>query len=118
MCNGQVIKADSGIHDCILLMGYGDLCFFEEEIEVQYKDGTCEVIAVQIPDSTLPNSFAEETIIWSGRCGLIDDIEEHTWEVGIYAMAYEIQKKAVENIKLPVCPNVILLAMSFGNYKQ
>ncbi len=118
MCNGQVIKTDCGIHDCILLMGYGDLCFFEEEIEVQYQDGTCEAIAVQIPDSTLPNPFAEETMIWSGRCGLIDDIEEHTWEVGIYAMAYEIQKKAVENIKLPVCPNVIILAMSFGNYKQ
>ena len=117
-CNGQVIQIGSKIYDCILLMGYGDLCTFEEEIEVQYEDGTGENISIIIPDSTIPNAFVKDTMIWNGSCGFIDDIEEHVWNVGIYARSYPLKQKSIKYIKLPVCPNVILLALSLGTYKK
>ena len=117
-CDGQVIPGDSNIHDSILLMGYGDLCSFQEEIEICYEDGSSDTIPIVVPDATIPNPFIKDTMIWNGRCGLIDDIEEHLWEVGMYARAYEIQKKPVKQIKLPVCPNVILFAVSFGTYEM
>lgn len=113
-CNGQVIDLVPEEYDSIMFMGYGDLCSFEEELELQYEDNTYETIKIEIPDSAIPNPFIKNSLIWNGRCGFIDDIEEHAWDVGLYATKYNINRKILKKIKLPICPNIILLAISLG----
>lgn len=116
-CTGQMIKVPPEEYDCIMLMGYGDLSTFKEELEIQYMDDTCEAIKIEIPHSSIPNQFIKNSMIWNGRCGFIDEIEEHAWYVGIYAKLYPVQRKAIKCVKLPVCPNIILMAISVGKYK-
>ncbi len=116
-CYGQTIAVASNDYDCIMLMGYGDLSSFEEEIEIQYKDDTSIMVSIEVPDSAIPNPFIKNTMIWNGRCGFIDEIEEHAWDVGIYAMLYRIERKALKAIKLPICPNIVLFAISLGKYE-
>lgn len=117
-CNGQVLRVLGEEYDVIMLMGYGDLSSFEDELEIQYEDGTCEAVKIEVPDSCIPNPYIKNSMLWNGRCGFIDDIEEHAWDVGIYAKKYSITRKPLTGIKLPVCPNIILLAVSLGKYKR
>lgn len=113
-CMGQKITLPGGYFDTIMFMGCGDLGSFSEEACVIYADGTRQTFFLQFSEHCVEKPLYNESIVWSGKCGFPGKSED-ALSSRIYAQAYNLDGgKMMQSVLLPVCPNIIIFAISLG----
>lgn len=110
-CKGQVIQL-SNLH-CIglMLLGCGEWGSFEENLIINYKNGTSEVLEIAFSDWSGDPLF-EESIAWQGK--YVAKTNSIIKRMGrIFAKVYSINNTdSINSICLPNCENMHIFSIS------
>ncbi len=115
-CDGQTLPVPEGYYRSLMILGCAELGVFSEALEIQYGDGSTDSLVIHCSDFGHHPVFSEEQIAWRGpwmqnRKGTKCKVND----AQLYAKKYPLgSEKTICAIKLPVCRNIHIFALTFG----
>lgn len=113
-CANQVIKIPDGVYRSIMLLTCAEWGSFVDNVTVNYRDKTSEMLEIAVSDLYGEPDF-QETVAWKGK--FVDKASYEILTGKLYAETYKINKdgRAIESVSLPNCNNIHIFSITLAH---